>query len=98
MRLIRAWVALTPTRPICPAGSRTDPPPSVPSAAVARPAATATPEPLLEPIAAYRGFHGLRGGGQRSSGPGMLQPNSFRLVFPMMTAPALRSLVTTAAS
>ena len=45
------------------AGRRTEPPVSVPMAAGARPAATATPEPLDDPpgVRCTAGSHGLRG-------------------------------------
>src|SRR4030095_16347891 len=44
--LIRPVVTFSPTTPHHAAGSRTEPPVSVPIATGARPAATATPEPL----------------------------------------------------
>ena len=44
-------VVFRPTMPQRLAGMRTEPPVSLPSAAGARPAATATPEPLLDPDA-----------------------------------------------
>ena len=47
--LIRPAVTFRPTMPHQAAGSRTEPPVSVPMATGARPAATATPEPLDEP-------------------------------------------------
>ena len=47
--LTRPIVVLRPLRPHHEAGSRTDPPVSVPIAQGANPAATATPEPLLDP-------------------------------------------------
>src|SRR5258706_13873631 len=57
-------VVLRPVRPHHDAGSRTEPPVSVPIAHGARPAATATPEPLLDPpgvraTSASHGFHGV---------------------------------------
>src|SRR5262245_12220945 len=48
-RLTRPYVGLSPTMPQQAAGRRMDPPVSVPSAPTARPAATAAPEPLLDP-------------------------------------------------
>src|SRR5215831_6351384 len=56
-------VVLSPTTPHHAAGSRTEPPVSVPIAQGARPAATATPEPLLEPpgVRATAGSHGFHG-------------------------------------
>ena len=47
--LTRPIVVLRPVRPHHEAGSRTEPPVSVPIAQGANPAATATPEPLLDP-------------------------------------------------
>jgi hypothetical protein len=47
--LIRPGVGLTPTMLLSAAGTRPEPAVSVPSAKAARPAATATPEPELEP-------------------------------------------------
>src|SRR5258707_12029071 len=57
-------VVLRPVRPHHDAGSRTEPPVSVPIAQGAKPAATATPEPLLDPpgvrwTARSHGFHGV---------------------------------------
>src|SRR5215470_8430724 len=46
---MRPAVTFRPTTPHHAAGSRTDPPVSVPMATGARPAPTATPEPLDEP-------------------------------------------------
>src|SRR5437773_4489860 len=61
--LMRPTVTFRPTMPHHEAGSRTDPPVSVPIAAGASPAATATPEPLDEPpgVRCTFGSHGLRG-------------------------------------
>src|SRR5207247_1879484 len=61
---MRPAVTLRPTMPHHAAGSRTEPPVSVPMATGARPAATATPEPLDEPPGVRctdrsHGFHGV---------------------------------------
>src|SRR5687767_15780125 len=61
---MRPIVVLRPTMPQRLAGILTDPPVSLPSAAGARPAATATPEPLLEPpgtrwVPRSHGFRGV---------------------------------------
>src|SRR5687767_3114251 len=61
---MRPTDTLRPTVPHQEAGRRTEPPVSVPMAAGARPAATATPEPLDEPPGvrwtfASHGFHGV---------------------------------------
>ena len=61
--LILPAVTFRPTTPHHAAGSRTEPPVSVPIATGARPAATATPEPLEDPpgVLCTAGSHGLRG-------------------------------------
>src|SRR5439155_20856450 len=89
---------LRPTTPQLAAGRRTDPPLSVPSAPKHKPAATAVPEPLLEPIAAELVSQGFLGAGVRSSAAGRLQPNSLRFCLPTTTAPAARRFATTVAS
>ena len=60
---MRPAVTLSPTMPFQAAGIRTEPPVSVPMATGARPAATATPEPLDEPPGVRCTFrsHGFRG-------------------------------------
>jgi hypothetical protein len=50
---------LSPTTPHAAAGSRIEPPVSVPSAPAARPAATAAPEPLLDPPETWPMRHGF---------------------------------------
>jgi hypothetical protein len=45
----RPNVPLIPTTPLCAAGMRTDPPPSLPSAMGTRPMPTDAPEPVEEP-------------------------------------------------
>ena len=52
------------------AGSRIEPPVSVPSAPGVSPAATAAPDPLEEPPVKWPVFHGLRAGGQARSNEG----------------------------
>jgi len=61
--LTRPIVVLRPVKPHQDAGSRTEPPVSVPIAQGAKPAATATPEPLLDPpgVRATVGSHGFHG-------------------------------------
>ena len=51
-----------PTRPQTDAGNRTEPPPSLPCAIGASPAATAAAAPPEEPAASERS-HGVRAGG-----------------------------------
>src|SRR6185503_10710116 len=102
-RLTRPTVGLMPTRPFIEAGQMIEPSVSVPIATVARPAATAAPEPALEP-------QGLRSSayGFFVCPPTPLQPllawlerklaHSLRLVLPRITAPAARSFAATVAS
>ena len=64
MGLMRPMVTFSPVSPQNDDGSRTDPPVSVPIAHGAIRAATATPDPLLEPpgvraVAMSQGFHGV---------------------------------------
>ena len=59
-RLIRPRCGLSPKRPQLAAGIRIEPPPSEAEAAPIRPAATAAPEPPLEPPVVWLGFQGLR--------------------------------------
>src|SRR5947208_2076108 len=95
-RLTRPSVGLMPTIPLAEDGQTTDPSVSVPIAAAQRFAATAAPEPELEP-------HGLRSSayGFFVCPPRPLHPllewldrmfaHSLRLVLPKITAPASRS-------
>src|SRR2546425_3101216 len=102
-RLTRPTVGLIPTIPFAVAGQTIEPSVSVPIATAERFAATATPEPELDP-------HGLRFSayGFRTRPPRPLQPlvewverkfaHSLRFVLPRMTAPASRSFCATNAS
>ncbi len=88
------------------AGWRMEPPVSVPVAAGARRAATATAEPPEEPPGTCRGFQGLRAGWGASQPTGatsafsLLAPmaNSSQLSLPSVTQPAWARRVTTVAS
>ena len=60
---IRPRVGLMPNRPQTLDGIRIEPPPSLPWAAGARPAATAAAAPPLEPPADRLRSHGVRAGG-----------------------------------
>jgi len=103
LRLTSPRVGLMPTMPHALAGQTMLPSVSVPTAMGARPAATATPEPELDP-------DGLRPGpcGLTAWPPSVLQPllewlerkfaHSDRLALPKITAPASRRLVTRNAS
>ena len=102
-RLLKPTVGLMPAMPHAPDGFTIEPSVSVPSAAAARFALTAAPEPELEPP-------GLRSGskGFRHWPPRPLQPlvdlverklaHSLRLALPRITAPASRSAAATVAS
>ena len=89
-RLITPYVGLSPVSPHSPEGMRIEPPVSEPTAAGARPAATATAEPLLEPPATRcvfvsQGFHGAPIGALRPQAP---YANSTRCVLPSGIMPA----------
>ena len=82
-RLTRPYVGLSPTTPSTEAGMRIEPPVSVPIAARQELAATAAPEPALEPPGVRSRSQGLRVGG-------MFWPyaNSCVTVLPTTIAPA----------
>src|SRR5256886_6619554 len=69
--LTRPIVGRIPTMPLTDDGSRIEPPVSVPSAPRQVRAATAAPEPPLEPAGKRSGFQGLRQGarGRVAGGP-----------------------------
>ena len=71
------------------AGRRTEPPVSVPTAQGASPAATATPEPLLEPpgVRLRCGSHGFQGVPRRVFVPQPPIANSTVCVFPSTMMP-----------
>src|SRR3954454_8667779 len=77
----------SPTSPQHAAGIRVEPPPSLPWATGTRPAATAAPDPPLEPPGVRAGSHGLRVVRCRGSLTGRI-PYSGRFVVPTMTKPA----------
>jgi hypothetical protein len=101
--LNRPWVGFSPTMPFTWAGQMIDPLVSVPRARGASPAATAAPEPELEPQGERSSTWGLR-----TCPPTEDQPLTeslerklahwLRLVFPKMTAPWARRAATTGAS
>ena len=82
------------------AGSRTEPPVSVPKAAIAAPAATAAPAPVLVDPVKHSVFHGLRAGGKGRSCEAAPTPvpNSNVFSLPSRIAPADSSLLWTCAS
>ena len=88
--LTRPIVVLRPVRPHHDAGSRTEPPVSVPIAHGANPAATATPEPLLDPpgVRATSGSHGFHGVPRCWLVPQPPIANSTVCVLPITISPA----------
>ncbi len=94
----RPRCGLSPNRPQHAAGMRIEPAPSVPSAAAARPAATAAAEPPLDPPAMRDGSHGLRVAPKASDSVVASASSSGTCVLPISTAPAARSRRTTSAS
>ncbi len=70
------------------AGMRIEPPPSVPTASGARPAATAAPAPPDEPPGVSSAFHGLRVMPPRGLSVTPLCPSSGVVVLPIRIAPA----------
>ena len=94
----RANCGLMANRPVSDPGMRTEPPPSVPSAKGVTPAATLAAAPALDPPGVFARFHGLRVMPVSGLSPTALQPNSLVVVFPTMTAPALRTRSTAGAS
>ena len=77
---------------------RIEPPPSLPWAAGARPAATAAAAPPLDPPGVRAVSHGLRQGPFSSDSVTAVRPSSGVFVFPITTKPASFSRRTTAAS
>src|SRR5580704_438187 len=93
LRLTRPYVGFRPTMPLPADGVRTEPPVSVPMAANNDRAATAAPDPALEPPGYESSCQGLR-----VSGTFWPYANSWVTVLPTTIAPASRSLRTTVAS
>src|SRR5262245_19777293 len=96
--LTRPYVGFKPTMPQHAAGPRMEPPVSVPVAPEHRNAATAAPEPPLEPPGERSSAHGFRVGPYH--GLFVVEPaaNSCVLHLPMSTAPASLSRRTVSAS
>src|SRR5206468_11694027 len=88
--LIRPAVTFRPTMPHHAAGILTEPPVSVPIATGARPAETATPEPLDEPpgVRCTARSHGLRGVPMCVLAPHLYIANSTVCVLPRTIIPA----------
>ena len=75
-------------------GMRTDPPASVPMAALPIPAASAAADPPLDPPGVMARFHGLRVMPVSGQSLTPFQPNSGMVVLPMTIAPASRARAT----
>ena len=86
-------VGFSPAIPQTAAGILIDPPVSLPSAIGTTPAATAAPDPPLDPPGTRAVSQGLAAGGLKTP-----QASSWVVVLPTITAPASRSRATTAAS
>ena len=84
---MRPWVGRRPAMPVSAAGMRTEPPVSVPRAASAMSAATAAPEPPLEPPGMRAGFQGLRHWPATGLVETTPHASSWRLALPIRIAP-----------
>ncbi len=91
-------VGIRPVMPQRDAGTRIEPPVSVPMLAGTMPAAIAAAEPLEEPPVTRVRFQGFRGGGQGRSNDGPPWANSKSASLPISSAPASCSFRVTAAS
>jgi hypothetical protein len=94
----RPMVGRSPVIPFKAAGTRTEPPVSVPSAASAIPVATAMPEPPEDPPGILSGSQGLWLWPITELWQRAPNANSWSVALPTTTAPALRSRSTTGAS
>ena len=88
VRSSRPWVGRMPYRPQKLAGTRTDPPVSVPSAVSHRPWATAEAEPDEDPPGTRSGALGLSGVPSNGFSPRMPSDTSSVTVLPISVAPA----------
>src|SRR6184192_245773 len=86
----RPRAGLMPKSPQHEAGIRIEPPPSLPCAAGASPAATAAAAPPLEPPGVREVSHGLRQSPFSSDSVIAIVPNSGVFVLPRITKPASR--------
>ena len=89
-RLTRPKVGFSPTMPHTDAGQRIEPPVSVPGASATIPAATAAPEPPLEPPGTRVGSCGLRQVPNQGLSQVVPQASSCVFSLAMQTAPARR--------
>src|SRR5262245_9029905 len=94
----RPLAGLIPNSPQHDAGMRIEPPPSLPCAAGASPAATAAAPPPLDPPGVPDVSHGFRHGPFSSDSVTAVSPSSGVLVLPITTKPAPFRRRTTAAS
>ncbi len=94
----RPNVGLCPTSPVKLAGSRIEPPPSLPIATVHSPAATADAAPPLDPPGVWSRCHGLRVAPNARVVVSTMTESSGIVVLPRMTAPASSSRALTGAS
>ncbi len=88
--LTRPSVVLSPTTPQHAAGTRIEPPVSLPSATSASPSATATAEPLDDPPGMRSASSGLRGVPNQRLIPLGSIASSWRFALPTSRAPAAR--------
>src|SRR5215831_10544101 len=86
--LIRARVGFRPNSPHALAGTRIEPPPSLPWATATMPLATAAAAPPDDPPLECSTCHGLRDGGKPFASVVMVVPSSGELVRPNATKPA----------
>src|SRR5919109_5268179 len=94
-RLMRPYVGFKPTMPQNDAGLRTEPPVSLPVAQATRCAASAVPDPELDPPGTSWVFQGLRALPNTSMLP---EANSWVLSLPRQIAPACRRRAATVQS
>ena len=91
-------VGLSPQTPVAPAGMRTEPARSVPSASAPQPVASPAAAPPDEPPGVVSGSHGLRVSPQSGLELVPLWPHSAMLVMPRRIAPDALSRSTTTVS
>src|SRR3954452_24687799 len=91
-------LCFSPTTPLQAAGIRVEPPPSVATANGARPLATATAAPPLEPPLERAALQALRVRPNSGESVRHLVPNSGVVVLPSRMAPCPRNLATATAS
>ena len=84
----RPRVGFKPINPDQLEGIRIEPPPSFPAANGTQPAATAAADPPEEPPGVTAVFHGFRAGPKSFASVIFFQPNSGKLVWPIIMKPA----------